>query len=68
MKVFSEEYVHKDNFSLDIFRKFMKSQTLREQADYDFKDNLNEKIAKDTLLLAKSFIKESSRFLKELEE
>ena len=68
MQVFSKEYVNENDFNKDLFKKFAYSQSLREQADYEFIDNINEKIAKDTLNLAKSFVKESSRFFEELDK
>jgi len=66
MQVFSKEYVHENDFNRELFKKFAYSQSLREQADYEFIDDINEKIAKNTLNLAKSFVKEASRFFKDL--
>jgi len=66
MRVFSKEYVHGNDFDQYIFKKFMDSLTLREQADYDFQDNINKKIAEDQLKIAKSFVEESLKFLKEI--
>lgn len=61
--VFSEEYVNKGEFSPELNRKFARTQTLRQQADYDAIDNINQKIAKEKIDLCKEFIKESQKFL-----
>jgi len=37
---------------------------LREQADYDATDEINKKIAKNSLNLAEQFIEESNKFFK----
>jgi len=47
-----------------LYKKFIEAQTLREQADYDAADEINKKIAKNTLTLAEKFIEESNKFLK----
>ena len=61
--IFGKEYVKNNSFNQELFKKFIETQTLREQADYDATDEINKKIA-NSIKLAEKFIEESNKFLK----
>lgn len=63
IKQFNKEYVYEDNFDNSIYKDFVRTQSLRHQADYDSTDDINQKIAKNKLVLAEKFIKEGKKFL-----
>ncbi|KZX16545.1 HEPN domain protein [Methanobrevibacter cuticularis] len=64
ISLFGKKYIKEDNFNQDLYKKFVKTQTLRQQVDYDATDNINKKIAKSALDLSESFLNESLKFLK----
>ena len=62
ISLFSEEYVLKRGFDKDIFKFLSRTQSLREEADYDSVDCITKKIAHDKIVETEKFINESKRF------
>ena len=63
IKQFNKEYVYEDNFDNSIYKDFVRTQTLREKADYEVHDGINERIAKNNIKICEKFIEESQKFL-----
>ena len=42
--LFAKEYVNNENFSLDLFKSFVKAKTLREDSDYGFEPEIDENV------------------------
>ena len=61
--MFAKEYIKNDNFNPDIYKDFVRTQTLREKADYEVHDGINERIAKNNIQICEKFIEESQKFL-----
>ena len=62
ISLFSEEYVLKKGFNKDIFKFLSRTQSLREEADYDSIDNITKKIAKEKIIETEDFINEAKQF------
>ena len=60
---FNNHLVHQNNFPLEIYRYFASTQSLREEADYNPIDRIDERIAKQKINQAEKFIKESEKFI-----
>lgn len=63
IKRFSLEYVHKEDFEYIIYKYFVSTQTLREEADYSAFDSIDGNLAKQKIRQAEKFLKEAERFL-----
>lgn len=61
--IFSKEYIKNDSFDPNIYKDFVRTQTLREKADYEVYDGINERIAKNNIQICENFIRESQKFL-----
>lgn len=49
MHLFSKKYIKEDNFNPGIRGKFIRTQSLREDADYEIMVNIDQSIAKEKL-------------------
>lgn len=63
IKEFSRVYVHEDTFDYNIYKYLASTQSLREEADYNAIDTIDERIAKQRINQAEKFIKEAEKFL-----
>ena len=63
IKRFSLEYVHKEDFEYIIYKYFVSTQTLREEADYSAFDSIDGNLAKQKIRQSEKFLKEAERFL-----
>lgn len=63
MHLFSKEFIKGGDFDPILGRKFLRTQTLRENADYEIRVNIDKRIAKEKLDQCKLFIKEADKFL-----
>ena len=63
ISLFGQEYVLNDSFDRRISKYLSSTQSLRESADYEAVDNINEKIAYDSIVNAELFMKEAKKFL-----
>ena len=63
ISVFGEEYVLNDSFDRKISKYLSMTQSLRESADYDAVDYIDETIAKDCINKAEKFMNEAKKFL-----
>lgn len=60
---FSRVYVHEDTFEYNIYKYLASTQSLREEADYNPIDRIDDRIAKQKIIQAEKFIKESEKFI-----
>jgi uncharacterized protein (UPF0332 family) len=63
ISLFGQEYVLNDSFDRKISKYLSSTQSLRESADYDAVDDINEDIAYNSLVNAELFMKEAKKFL-----
>lgn len=63
ISLFGQEYVLKDSFDKKISKYLSSTQSLRETADYDAVDDVDEYIAQECINKAEEFIKEAKKFL-----
>lgn len=49
IKEFSRVYVHEDTFDYNIYKYLASTQSLREEADYNAIDRIDERIAKQRI-------------------
>ena len=63
ISLFGQEYVLKDSFDRKISKFLSSTQSLRESADYDAADGIDESIAKDCISKAELFMKEAGKFI-----
>ena len=61
---FGLHFVKDDEFSNEIFKYLSRTQSLREEADYDAFDDITESIAHLKINQAEEFIDESKKFIK----
>lgn len=61
---FGLHFVKEDEFSNEIFKYLSRTQSLREEADYDAFDDITESIAHLKINQAEEFIDESKKFIK----
>lgn len=59
---FYEIYVDKKGFNKEIYQNFARTQTLRQEADYEARDTINENIAILKRKHCEEFLKESDKF------
>lgn len=63
IKEFGKTYVHQRSFDKKIYSYLTKTQSLRNQSDYEATDDITEKIAKRKIEEAEEYIKEAKKFL-----
>lgn len=63
ISLFGKEYVLKDSFDRKISKYLSSTQSLREAADYDAVDGIDEILASDCINKAELFMKEAKKFL-----
>ena len=63
ISLFGQEYVLNDSFDRSISKYLSSTQSLRESADYEAVDNINEDIAYGCMVNAELFMKEAKKFL-----
>lgn len=63
ISLFGQEYVLNDSFDRKISKFLSSTQSLREAADYDAVDDIDESIANDCINKAELFMNEAKKFL-----
>ncbi len=63
ISLFGQEYVLKDSFDRKISKFLSSTQSLRESADYEAADDIDESIAKDCISKAELFMMEAEKFI-----
>ena len=63
ISLFGQEYVLKNSFDRKISKYLSSTQSLREAADYDAIDDIDETIAHACINKAELFIEEAKKFL-----
>jgi uncharacterized protein (UPF0332 family) len=63
ISLFGQEYVLNDSFDRKISKYLSSTQSLREAADYDAVDDIDETIANDCINKAEEFMNEAKKFL-----
>jgi len=63
LHLFSLKYVHEDSFKYRLYAYLSAAQSVREDADYNISDYINQEIAEELILQAEEFLKEAERFL-----
>ena len=63
ISLFGQEYVLNDSFDKKISKYLSSTQSLRESADYDAVDDIDESIAHDCINKSELFIEEAKKFL-----
>ena len=63
ISLFGQEYVLNDSFDRKVSKYLSSTQSLREAADYDAVDDIDEIIANDCINKAEEFMNESEKFL-----
>ncbi|MDO5850615.1 MAG: HEPN domain-containing protein [Methanobacteriaceae archaeon] len=63
MHLFSKEFIKDGDFDPILGKKFLRTQSLREKADYEIIVDIDERIAKEKLNQCKLFIKEAEKFI-----
>ncbi|MBE6494426.1 MAG: HEPN domain-containing protein [Methanosphaera stadtmanae] len=63
ISLFGQEYVLNDSFDRKISKYLSSTQSLREVADFDAIDNIDESVAKDCINKAELFMEEAEKFL-----
>lgn len=63
ISLFGQEYVLNDSFDRKISKYLSSTQSLREAADYDAVDDIDETITNDCINKAEEFMNETKKFL-----
>ena len=63
ISLFGQEYVLNDSFDRKISKYLSSTQSLREAADYDAFDDIDQTIANDCINKAEEFMNEAKKFL-----
>jgi uncharacterized protein (UPF0332 family) len=68
MSSFGKEFVKTGQFDKYLFKRFIRSQKKREEADYEDVDFISKKIAKNIIDLAETFVVEYINLLEKIKK
>lgn len=63
IKRFGKIYVHENNFNQNIYKYLTKTQSLRNQSDYEAIDDITKQIAKTKIKEAEEYMEEAKKFV-----
>ena len=63
ISLFGQVYVNQGDFDRKIAKYLTRAQSLREDADYDAVDDIDESVANDCINKAEEFMNEAKKFL-----